>query len=65
VETSQLLLRPLTDLLYQPLMINGDECGIISGMSDWQGKLKQSEKTCVKCCFVHHKSHMTWRRLPQ
>jgi hypothetical protein len=27
-------------------MIDGDDCGGISGMNDWKGKLKYSEKTC-------------------
>jgi hypothetical protein len=33
---SPLLLRPLTGLLYQLLMTNGDDCGAISGMNEWQ-----------------------------
>jgi hypothetical protein len=28
------------DLLYQLWMINGDDCGAISGMNEWQGKPK-------------------------
>jgi hypothetical protein len=24
----------------------GDDCGAVSGMVDWQGKLKHSEETC-------------------
>jgi hypothetical protein len=27
-------------------MIDGDECGAISAMDEWQGKLKHSEETC-------------------
>jgi hypothetical protein len=35
VEPSPLLLRPFIDLLYQPWMIDGDDCGEISGMNEW------------------------------
>jgi hypothetical protein len=47
VEPSPLLLRPLIGLLYQSLMVDddGDDCGAVRGMNDWQGKLKCSEKT--------------------
>jgi hypothetical protein len=31
--------RPLTGLLYPPLMMH-DDCGAVSGMNDWQGKPK-------------------------
>jgi hypothetical protein len=27
-------------------MIDGDDCGAISGMDEWQRKMKNSEKTC-------------------
>jgi hypothetical protein len=43
VEPSPLLLRPFIGLLYLPWMIDGDECGTISGMNVWQRKPK---KTC-------------------
>jgi hypothetical protein len=33
-------------LLYQSWMIDGDGCGAISGMNEWQGKPKYWEKTC-------------------
>jgi hypothetical protein len=33
-------------LLYQPWMMDGDDCGAISGMNEWQGKPKYPEKTC-------------------
>jgi hypothetical protein len=39
-------MRPFIDLLYQPWMINDDDCGAISGMNEWQGKPKYSEETC-------------------
>jgi hypothetical protein len=45
VEQNPLLLRPLIHLLYQPWMINGDYCGAILRISDWQGKPKYSEET--------------------
>jgi hypothetical protein len=44
VEPAPVLLRPF-GLLYQPGMINGDDCGAVSGMNEWQGKLKYSEET--------------------
>jgi hypothetical protein len=28
-------------------MIDGDDCGAISGINEWQGKPKYSEKTCT------------------
>jgi hypothetical protein len=28
-------------------MIDGDDCGAISGMNEWQGKQKYSEETCT------------------
>jgi hypothetical protein len=46
VEPSPLLLGPFTGLLYQPWMIDDDDCGAISGMNEWQGKPKYSEETC-------------------
>jgi hypothetical protein len=32
--------------MYQPLMIDGNDCGADSGMNDWQEKLKCLEETC-------------------
>jgi hypothetical protein len=32
-------------LLYQPWVIDGDDCGAVSGMNEGQVKLKYSEKT--------------------
>jgi hypothetical protein len=46
VEPSPPLLRPFISLLYQPWMIDGDDCGTISGMNVSQGKPKYSEETC-------------------
>jgi hypothetical protein len=39
----------ITEATYWPIvpaLDDDDECGAISGMNDWQGKLKYSEKTC-------------------
>jgi hypothetical protein len=46
VETSPLLLWPIVALLYQPWMIDGDDCGAVGGMNEWQGKLEYWEETC-------------------
>jgi hypothetical protein len=46
VEPNPLLLRPFIGLLSQPWMIDGDDCGEISGMDEWRGKPKYSEETC-------------------
>jgi hypothetical protein len=56
LEPSQLLLRSFIGLLYQPWMIDGDDCGAFSIMNEWQGKPKYSEETSRS---VHHRSHMT------
>jgi hypothetical protein len=46
VEPNPLLLRPFIGLLYQPWMIDGDDCGAVGGLDEWQGKPKYSEETC-------------------
>jgi hypothetical protein len=51
MEQSPPLLSPLPGLLHQPWVMVGDDCGVIGGMNEWQGKLKYR--------FVHHKSHTT------
>jgi hypothetical protein len=51
VEPRPLLLGPLTGLLYQSWMIDGDHVEAISGMNDLQGKLKYSEKTCTSAAL--------------
>jgi hypothetical protein len=33
-------------LLYQPRIIDSDDCGAISGLNEWQGKPKYSDETC-------------------
>jgi hypothetical protein len=38
VEPSPLVLRPFIGLLYQPWMIDGVDCGAVSGMNNWEGK---------------------------
>jgi hypothetical protein len=40
-------------------MIDGDDCGAISVMNEWQGKPKYSEKNLPQCRSVHYRSHMT------
>jgi hypothetical protein len=40
------LLWPFIDLLYQPWVRDGDDCGAISGVDGLQWKPKYSEKTC-------------------
>jgi hypothetical protein len=40
VEPSLLLPLPFIGLMYQPWMIDGDDCGAIRGMKEWEGKRK-------------------------
>jgi hypothetical protein len=51
VEPSPLLLWPFIGLLYQPWMIDGDDCVAVSGMNEEQGKPECSEKTCPSAAF--------------
>jgi hypothetical protein len=46
VEPSPLLLRQFFGLLYKSWRTVGDDCRATSGMNEWQGKPKYSEKTC-------------------
>jgi hypothetical protein len=46
VKPRPLLLGPFIGVLYQSRMIDGDDCGAISGMNEWQGKHNYSERTC-------------------
>jgi hypothetical protein len=63
VEPSPLLLRPLAGLLCQPWMTDGDVCGAISGMYEWQGKPKYSEVTAtVPLCPRQIPNNLTWTR---
>jgi hypothetical protein len=36
VEPRPLLLRPVIGLLYQPLVIDYDDCGAVGGINEWQ-----------------------------
>jgi hypothetical protein len=47
VELGPVLLRLFLGLLYPPWMVDGDDCGAISGMNERQGKLKYFEETCL------------------
>jgi hypothetical protein len=40
------LLWSFIGLLYPSLIIDGDDCGAIVGMNEWQKTPKYSEKTC-------------------
>jgi hypothetical protein len=42
---------PFFGLLYLLWMLEGDDCGAISGMNEWQGKQKYSEKTCLSAAL--------------
>jgi hypothetical protein len=33
-------------------MIDGDDCGTINGMNEWQGKPKYSEKICFRAALA-------------
>jgi hypothetical protein len=46
VESSPLLLWPFIIQLYQPWMIDGEDCGAISRVNKWHRKWKSSEKIC-------------------
>jgi hypothetical protein len=43
---SYIILRLFVGLLYQPWMIDSDDCEAISGVNKWQRKPKYWEKTC-------------------
>jgi hypothetical protein len=46
MDPSPLLLRSFIGLLYQPWMIDGDDCGAVGGMNEWQDKPKYWVETC-------------------
>jgi hypothetical protein len=53
------LLRPFTGLLYRPWMIDGDGCGAISGMSEWQVKPKYRKEPCPSAALTT--TYPKWR----
>jgi hypothetical protein len=46
VEPGPPILPSSTGLMYQPWMIDGDHCGAISGMNEWQGNPKYWDEPC-------------------
>jgi hypothetical protein len=44
--------------IYQLCMIDGDHCGAVSGMNEWQGKRKYSEETCPSAAMST--KYLTW-----
>jgi hypothetical protein len=44
--TRSTITEAIFGLLYQPWMIDDDDCGTVSGMNEWQGKPKYWEETC-------------------
>jgi hypothetical protein len=59
VKPSSLLPRLLIDQLYEPWMIDGVDCGAITGINEWQGKAKVFGGNLPQFRSVHYKSHMT------
>jgi hypothetical protein len=51
VKPSSLLLRPFIGLLYHSYMIDGDDCGTISVINEWQGKPKYWGRTCLSAAL--------------
>jgi hypothetical protein len=54
-----LVCRPLFGLLYQPRMIDDDNCGTVGGIRIGRGHGSTRGKP-APVPFVHQKSHMTW-----
>jgi hypothetical protein len=49
--------------LYQLWTIYADDCGTITGINEWQGKSKYSEKTCSSVDLTTiNRSEITGRR---
>jgi hypothetical protein len=46
----------ITGLLYQPLIMDDDECGAVGRMVGWGNR--STRRKPDSCLFVHHKSHM-------
>jgi hypothetical protein len=57
-EQHPLLLRPFIGLLYQHWMIDGDYCGTINGMNEWQGTPKYLGENLPQCSSVYHRPYM-------
>jgi hypothetical protein len=52
MEPMSLLLGPLIGLLYHPWMTEyNDDFRALTGMNEWQGKLKYSEKACLSAAL--------------
>jgi hypothetical protein len=60
MERSPILLRSFIGLLYQLLMIDGDDCGAGCGMNV-AGETELLGGTLPHCRPLHHTSHMTTR----
>jgi hypothetical protein len=56
-----LVRRPQIGLLYQPRMIDDDDCGAIGRMRIGRGNRRTRRKS-APVPFVQHKAHMTWAR---
>jgi hypothetical protein len=58
VEPSPQLLQSFIGLLYQPWMIDGDDCGAIGGINECQGKLKYLEDRIEYLFCLHGSLYM-------
>jgi hypothetical protein len=58
-----LVIQPLFGLLYQPLMIDDDECGAVVGMRIGRGNRSTRRKhALVPLCAPQFPHHLTWDR---
>jgi hypothetical protein len=63
VEPSPLLLWPLIGLLHLPSMTDGDDCGGISGVNEWQGNRSTTKKPSpVPLCPLQVQHYLTRAR---
>jgi hypothetical protein len=60
VEPSPILLQSFIGLLYQPWMIDGDDCGAIGGMIKWQ--VLKRKPAPVPLCLPQIPHDLSWRR---